>query len=155
MNNPSEHEWEIQESARQAERSGLHSTPEDGRVGRYRFIARALRTPLVIALPDDFAVQVRARITASRDRSGPAGAHFETVLLIILASILVVAAGRVFANLGHSWIQAIRAALSSFGSANIGWPLALLICIGVSWIMGRVRDLRLSESELLCDLDSE
>lgn len=142
MNDASEHEWEIQELAWQAERSGLDSTPEHGRVGRYRFIARALRAPLVIALPADFATQVSAQITASRDRSAPTGAHFETVLLIILASILVVAAGMVFANPGHSCIQAIRAALSSLGTTNIGWPLACLICIGLSWIMGQVRDLR-------------
>jgi hypothetical protein len=143
MNGASEHEWEIQELAWQAERSGLDSTPEHGRVGRYRFIARALRTPLVIALPHDFATQVSARITASRYRSVPTGAHFDTVLLIILASILVVAAGRVFANLGHSWMQAaIRAALSSLGTKNIGWPLAFLVCVGLSWIMWQGRYLR-------------
>jgi hypothetical protein len=142
MNGASEHEWEIQELARQAERSGLDSTPEDARVGRYRFIARALCTPVVIALPHDFATQVSARITASGDRSAPTGAHFEIVLLFILASILVVAAGRVFADLGHFWIQATRSALSSLGTTNIGWPLAFLICIGLSLVMWQGRYLR-------------
>jgi hypothetical protein len=143
MSGASEHEWEIQELARQAERSGLDSTPEHGRIGRYRFIARALRTPLVIALPHDFATQVSAGITASQDRLVPSGVRFEAVLLIILSSILVVVGGSVFANLGHSWIHAaIRAALSSLGTTNIGWPLAFLICIGLSWIMWQSRYLR-------------
>jgi hypothetical protein len=76
MNGAYEHEWEIQELAWQAERSGLDSTAEYGQVGRYRLIARALRTPLVMALPDDFARQVVARVSASRDRAVPTGAHF-------------------------------------------------------------------------------
>jgi hypothetical protein len=142
MNSASEHEWEIQELAWQAERSGLDPTAEYGQVGRYRLIARALRTPLVMALPDDFARQVVARVSASRDRAVPTGAHFENVLLVVLASILVVGAGRVFANLGHSWIQAMRAALSSLGTTNIGWLLAFLICIGLSWILWQGRWLR-------------
>jgi hypothetical protein len=142
MSGASDHEWEMQELACKAERSGLDSTTEDGRVGRYRLIARALRRPLVIALPPDFATQVSARITASRNRSVSTGAYFENVLLVILASILVVAGGRVFANLGHSWIEATRAALSSLGTTNIGWFLAFLICIGLSWIMGERRYLR-------------
>jgi hypothetical protein len=142
MNDASEREWEIQESARQAERRGLDSTPEQGRVGRYRFIARALRTPLADSLPEDFATQVSARVTASRDKSVSTGTHFETVLLIILASLLVISAGRVFANLGHSWMEAIGAPLSTLGTTNIGWPLAFFICIGLSWLMWQGQYLR-------------
>jgi hypothetical protein len=142
MNGASEHEWEMQELACLAERSGLDSATADGSVGRYRLVARALRTPLVIALPPDFATQVSARITASRGKSVSTGVHLESVLLAILASILVVVAGRVFANLGHSWIEATRAALSSLGATTIGWLLAFSICIGLSWIMGLGRYLR-------------
>jgi hypothetical protein len=142
MNSASDHEWEMQELACQAEQSGLDSTTEEGRVGRYRLIARALRTPLVIALPPDFATQVSARIAASRGKAVSSGVHLESVLLAILASILVVATGGVFANLGHSWIEASRAALSSLGTTNIGWFLAFLICTGLSWIVGERRYLR-------------
>jgi hypothetical protein len=139
MNDASEREWEIQESAWQAERRGLDSIPGQGRgrLGRYRFIERALRTPLVDSLPDDFATQVSARVTASRNESVSTGTQFETVLLIILASTLILVAGRIFANLGYSWIQTIRVALSSLGTMNIGWLLAFLICIGMSWIWQR------------------
>jgi hypothetical protein len=141
MNDASEHEWEMQESACLAERSGLDSATADGRVGRYRLVARALRTPLVVALPADFATQVSARIAASRGKSVSAGVHLESVLLIILAGMLVAVAGRVFANLGHSWIEATRAGLSSLGATSTGWLLAFFVCIGLSWIMepGRYR----------------
>jgi hypothetical protein len=135
MNGASEREWEMQELACLAERSGLDSATANGSIGRYRLIARALRTPLVIALPPDFAMQVSARITASRGKSST-GVHVESVLLVILAGILVVVAGRVFANLGPSWIEATRAASSSLGAATIGWLLAFFVCIGLSWIMG-------------------
>lgn len=142
MNGASEHEWEMQELACQVERSGLDSTTEDGRVGRYRLVARALRTPLVIALPPDFATQVGARITASRGKPVSTGMHLESALLVILASILVAVTARIFANLGHSWIEATRAASSSLGASTIGWLLAFLICIGLSWILWQGRWLR-------------
>lgn len=135
MNDPNEHEWEAQELARQAERLGLDPARDDSRVRVYRLLARALYQPPPVDLPEDFAKQVAARVAMPRLVSESANSRVETVILAILVSILVVAAGVVLTRDGPSWLQAIRAALLTTDSANIRWSLAFVGCIGLSWML--------------------
>ena len=135
MNDSNEREWEAQELARQDERHGLTPARDDSRVRPYRLIARALRQPPDVALPEDFAKQVAARVAAAPVISRPANSHGESVLLTVLVCILLVSAGLVLARGGPSWLPAIRAALWATDPANIRWPLAFVGCIGLSWIL--------------------
>jgi len=135
MNDANEREWEAQELGRQAEQLGLDPARDDSGVRLYRLLARALRQPPPVSLPEDFAKQVVARVAASPLISAPANSRGESVLLAVLASILVVSAGVVLARGGPSWLPAIRAALLATDSANIRWPLALVGCLGLSWML--------------------
>jgi hypothetical protein len=135
MNDANEREWEAQELARQAERLGLDPAGDDSHVRPYRLIARALRQPPHLALPEDFAKQVAARVAAAPVTSKSASSRGESVLLAVLVSILIVSAGVVLARGGPSWLPAIRAALWATDPANIRWPLAFVGCIGLSWIL--------------------
>lgn len=137
MSNAFEREWEIQEFAREAERSGIGSAHGDGRTDRYRLLARVLRKPPADALPQDFAAQMVARIAASRENQTSADGRFEVTLLTVLAGVLMVAAGMVFVRLGPSWVRATNVALGSIDPASLRWLLVFLGCIAVSWMPSR------------------
>lgn len=137
MNDADEREWQAQELARRAEQLGLDPAANDGRVRSYRLLARALRQPLPVALPVDFAQQVAARAAAAPPISAPAGGRLESVLLTVLACILAVSAAVILAREGQSWLAATRAALMATDSANIRWPLALVGCIALSWMLSQ------------------
>src|SRR5438876_500602 len=83
--------------------------------------ARALRQPPAVALPEDFAEQVAARVAASPVISQPASSRVESVLLAVLVSILVVSAGVILARGESSWLPTIRDGLLATDSANIRW----------------------------------
>ena len=137
MSDAFEREWEIQEFAREAERKGIGSAHGDGRMGRYRLLARILRKPPSDTLPEDFAAQMAARVAASRERQTSAGGRFEATLLAVLAGILMVAAGMVFVRLGPSWVRATNVALGAIDPASLRRPLVFLGCIAVSWMPSR------------------
>lgn len=132
-----EREWQAQEHALQAERLGLDPAGDNARVRRYRLLARTLRQPLPETLPGDFAQRVAARVATLPAMSGSAGSRFESVLLILLAGVLVVAAGVVLARGEQTWLPAIRALLPAGDPQGLRWPLAFVGCVGLSWVLSQ------------------
>ncbi|OOG38474.1 hypothetical protein B0E52_14105 [Rhodanobacter sp. C06] len=131
-----EHEWQAQERALDAERHGLDPAADDARVRRYRLLARALREPMPVALPADFARRMAAQVAAAPSRRQAAGTRFESTLASTLVVMLVVAGGVVLAYYGNTWLPAFRDLLPSLGTPATGWLLALGGCIGASWLLG-------------------
>src|SRR6185503_17201786 len=68
-----EREWLAQERALDAERRGLAPAGDNARVRRYRLLARALREPMPVALPADFARRMAAQAAV------PAGGRRHTL----------------------------------------------------------------------------
>jgi hypothetical protein len=132
-----EREWQAQEHALQAERLGLDPAGDDTRVRRYRVLARTLRQPLPETLPADFAQRVAARVATLPAMPASAGSRFESILLIVLTSILVLAAGVVLARHEQTWLPAIRATLPPADSHGLRWPLAFVGCLGLSWLLSQ------------------
>ena len=132
-----EREWQAQEHALQAERLGLNPAGDNAHVRRYRLLARTLRQPLPETLPGDFAQQVAARVATLPAMSGSAGSRFESILLILLAGVFVVAAGVVLARDEQTWLPAIRALLAAADPQGLRWPVAFVGCLGLSWVLSQ------------------
>lgn len=116
-----EREWALQERAFDAERRG---EPADGeaRLQRYRAVARALREPIVPALPMDFARVVARRARVDAELSG----RFELRFAVAMLALLGLA--------GLFWLtQDGGAALAAVPAVTNEWVLALAACIGVSY----------------------
>ena len=132
-----EREWLLQERAMRRERLHLDSISDDPRTRRYRLLARALREPLPHALPANFAQQMAAQVAASRVRRIASGTRFEFVLLLALAIVLAVTAGAVVAIYGDTWLPSFVAILPAPHASANRWLLALVGCLGASWLLGR------------------
>jgi hypothetical protein len=128
-----EREWLAQERAWRHERLGLDPAGDDARVRRYRLLARTLRQPPDEALPADFARQVAARADA-RHRPA-AGTQPESVLVLVLAAIMLVAAMVVTVRYGSRWLPSFATVLPGPGSSASSWLLALCACIGASYLL--------------------
>jgi hypothetical protein len=134
----SEREWLAQESAMRRERLHLDSINDDARTRRYRLLARTLREPLPDALPVDFAQQLAERVAASpATRSAASSTRFEFTLLLALATVLAMAAGAVVAMYGGTWLPSFVAILPAPHAPATRWLLALIGCLGASWLLGR------------------
>ena len=137
FDNPAqEREWQAQERALRAERLGLDPSNGDGRVRRYRLLARALREPLPDALPADFARQMAARVAAAPAHQPAAESRFDWVLTTALIAVLAVAAGVVTVLYGDAWLPAFRQLLPPPGTPAVQWLLALGACMAATWLLG-------------------
>ena len=128
-----EHEWQLQEHAMRRERLHLDPTGDDARTQRYRLLARALRTASPDALPADFAQRMSALVSAPAQRRVPA-MRFENTLTAVLAGVLVLAAMVVTIIYGAAWWPSFKVLLPA--PAATQWSLALLGCMGLSWLLG-------------------
>lgn len=131
-----EREWLAQERALDAERRGLDPAADDARTRRYRLLARALREPMPVALPADFAQRMAAQVAAVPARRRAADARIEYSLIGTLVAVMAVAAGVVVASYGSAWLPAFRSLLPPAGTPATGWLLALGGCVGASWLLG-------------------
>ena len=126
-----EREWALQERAFDAERQG-EATEGDARLQRYRAVARALREPIVPALPRDFARRVAVRASDEAARAGQVEQRFAIGLIALLGMV------------GLFWLaRGGGAALASLPVVTNAWVLALGACVGTSalmqwWGAGRV-----------------
>ena len=124
-------EWDAQESALRAERTGGRSG--DAGVAEYRLIARALRTPPLDALPSDFAARTAAQ--ASREQRVPRTRRVEVWLERGLVALLLLG--------GAAALFAYRDSLPELSfsvpaGATVGiqtvlsWSVAVAACVGLS-----------------------
>lgn len=128
-----EREWLAQERAWRHERLGLDPADDDARVRRYRLLARTLRQPPDDTLPADFARQVAARAVTRRRSS--AGAQPESVLVLVLVAIMLVAAVVVAVQHGGRWLPSFSAMLPAPGSSTRSWLFALAACVAASCLL--------------------
>lgn len=133
-----EREWLAQEHAMRRERLQLDSITDDARTRRYRLLARTLREPLPHALPADFAQQLADQVAARPAvRRVASGTRFEFALLLALAIVLAVAAGAVVSMYGDAWLPSFVAILPTPQASSTRWLLALVGCLGASWLLGQ------------------
>lgn len=127
-----EREWLVQENAMRRERLHLNPAGDDARSQRYRMLARALRTESPNTLPADFAEQVSA-LAAARSQVRVPALALERWLTFALASVLLLAALVVTLIYGASWWPAFAVLRPAPLTAQ--WLMALMACIGVSWLL--------------------
>src|SRR5208282_2696429 len=135
MTDADEREWQAQELARLSECLGLDLAREDVLARRYRLLSRALRQPLPDALPIDFAERVAARVPAPPAMWVSASSRFDSIVLAVLGSTLVLSAVLVLARGGQNWLPGIRATLEAANPNHLRWPLAFVGCLGLSAIL--------------------
>jgi hypothetical protein len=124
-------EWDAQESARRAERSG-GGAGGDAAAAEYRLIARALRTPPVDPLPTDFAVRTAAQ--AVRDQR-IANETVEVWLERGLVALLLLAGVAALLAYRDSLPQisfSVPAGATVGIQSVLGWSFAVAACVGLS-----------------------
>jgi hypothetical protein len=124
-------EWDAQESARRAERSGGGAT-NGAAAAEYRLIARALRTPPVDPLPSDFAARTAAR--AVRDQR-IANETVEVWLERSLVALLLLAGVAALLAYRDSLPQisfSVPAGATVGIQSVLGWSFAVAACVGLS-----------------------
>lgn len=126
-----EREWQAQEAAIQHERLHLDPNHDDPRTLGYRLVTRALEAEPPCDLPSDFAQQVSA--LAMAPQRAPA-AQLESTLTLALAVALVLSALAATAVYGATWWPTFTALLPA--PSIVRWLLALLGCVGLTWLVG-------------------
>jgi hypothetical protein len=127
---PDEREWQAQEAAVKAERIGA-AHELDSMSADYLALARALRQPLAVDLPNDFARRVAALATRSRPVA-EIESGLERRLLFGLAVGFGIAALVAAIIYGGSWLGASISLVSQLGKPSTAWMLSLLGCLAVS-----------------------
>lgn len=126
-----EREWQAQEAAMQHERLRLNPGHDDPRTLGYRLLTRALKVEPPGGLPGDFAQRMGA--LAAESKHAPA-ATLESTLTISLASALVLSAIAATVGYGATWWPAFAALLPA--PSIMQWLLALIGCLGLTWLVG-------------------
>jgi hypothetical protein len=127
-----EREWALQEQALRAERLGLDRAA-DVDMQRYRTIARALKEPLDVQLPADFATKT-ARRAMQRNASGTSLELWMSYTLFgVLGAMMVV---WVFFY-SPMWLQPQQWAMPIHDLAN-PWLLALIVCVALTAALGKL-----------------
>jgi hypothetical protein len=125
-------EWDAQEAALRAERSGS-TAAADADVAQYRLIARALRTPQLDAIPRDFAAQTAARALREQRIANETVEVWLGRGLVALLLIAGAVAIRVYGDeslLGFSFSVPDGATLGI--QSVVGWSFAVAACVGIT-----------------------
>ena len=132
-------EWLAQERARIAARDGA-PLAGDPMAARYARIAGALRAPIEVTLPPDFAAQVARRVQAGASADGvEAEGVLERDLTRGLLGVFGLAAAVVAGMYGAQWLPPILEFLKLDSAVAVNWALALGACVGASWLTDQVR----------------
>lgn len=123
-------EWEAQERGLRAA-LGQRADGLDATAASYRLVAEAVRSMPRTQPPADFAADVVQRV--ARHEAG-----LERLLSRVLLVVFLIACVFVTVHYGEPWWQALHQAVD--GDA-LGWLLAGVGCLGVSWLGSRVPDL--------------
>jgi hypothetical protein len=127
-------EWQLQERAREDERSGRPTADADARLLRYRLIARELYRPLDAALPASMPDLVVANIEQEAQRRRRSVRRFRfwslaSPLLVFAACILMLTA-----VYGTQWLVMPDLGTGA-GTLVNPWLLALLGCGALSGLL--------------------
>jgi hypothetical protein len=129
MNGHEEFDARLQAQAELAERQGL---PAGGHpaVDRYRLVMRALRQPLAVQLPADFAARVAAKIAFPEERSS-----FEDWAISLLLLGVGVAGLFYVQPLLAGVMDALQIAMPAL--PDVPWPLlgAAAASLAVAWVV--------------------
>lgn len=125
-----ENEWKAQERGLRAA-LGRDAGGLDAAAMSYRVVSEALMSTPRSGPPDDFAAGVVKRV-ARHD------AGLERFLSRILLVVFLVASAIVGVQYGEQWWQALHRTLS--GDA-LGWVLAAMGCVTLSWMGNRLHEL--------------
>lgn len=136
--NPEEREWIAQEAATSFERTGRIASDLDPLTASYVSVARAMREPIEMQLPADFARRVSA-LAAARPGTVEIESGFERRLLLVLGLVLGLAAMIVAIVYGGSWLGASLGLFSQLGEASQSLALTLLGCLAISVIAQQLR----------------
>lgn len=136
--NTDEREWQAQELAARAERAGNILLDLDPLSAGYVPVVRALREPMAVGLPEDFAARV-ARLAVARASATAADSPMENRMLIALGLLLGLSALASAIIYGGNWFSAIPAAFGKLGPSSGSWVLLLAGCLGLSWMGEQVR----------------
>jgi hypothetical protein len=130
-------EWQAQESALHAERTGASGAGGDSAVAQYRLVARALRAPLLDALPLDFAAQTAARAERIASEHVEVWLERALVALLLLAGVaaLLFYRDEPLVSFSFSLPEGAEPAIE----AVLSWSLAIAACVGLSSIFARAR----------------
>ena len=130
-----EREWQAQHRAIESERKGHVHVDDDALASSYLAIARALRQPISMHLPADFAARV-AGLAMQRRPVVEIESTLEQRLLLILGIALGIAAVVVGLIYGASWFAP---ALDHLGQSSLSLLFGLFACLGVSALAQHLR----------------
>ena len=133
-----EREWQAQERAKQLERDGLECPDADNLTAGYLSIARALRQPIDVGLPSDFAERID-RLVAAQARPAAGETRFELGMLVALALAMGIAALVVMLLYGSNWMAPVADALGHVARPTLRWSVAVLLCLAISWLAEQLR----------------
>lgn len=136
--NPEEREWQAQQRAIECERRGHVHADDDALASSYLPIARALRQPIPMQLPADFAAKVAAMATQHR-AVVEIESTLEQRLLLILGIVLGIAAVLVGLNYGASWFAPALGRLDYLGQSSLSLLFGLFVCLGISALAQQLR----------------
>ncbi len=136
--NPEEREWLAQEQAVACARNNRVDADQDALSTSYLAIARALRQPIEVQLPDDFAARLAAMATPQQPVI-EIESSLEQRLLQVLGMVLGGAALVVGVISGASWFAPALGRLDQLGQPSLSLLLGLLACLGSSVLAQQLR----------------
>lgn len=120
-----ERQAQLQAAAEQAERLGMASA--DPEVERYRAVIRALRRPLPMQLPADFARQVAEQAERRHASAGLEAWLTRTMMLLMIVVGLALA----LPTLG----TALETTMALMPRLPIGFVVAAVLSVGAVWLI--------------------
>lgn len=126
-----EREWQLQEQALQAERSG-GSDAGSARLQQYRLLARVLAEPMAVGLPPGFAGEIARRAERERLLDGRIERRMLTISLGLFGLIgllcLIVQ--------GKAWLGRLFDMLPALSGLGGDWSLLALACLVAAYLPG-------------------
>ena len=129
--NPEQREWLAQEQAVARARNNRLDADDDALSSSYVAIARALRQPIEVQLPADFAARV-AGLAMQRRPVVEIESALEKRLLLILGVAFGIAALAVGLIYGGNWFVPALGHLDQLGQPSLSLVVGLLGCLGIS-----------------------